>query len=304
MKILLTGAAGQLGNELYPLLCELGSVTAADVNAAASNAPECQAVDLGDSRRLQELLDRTAPDVVVNAAAYTAVDRAEEQPELAQRVNADMPGQIARWARDNQALLVHYSTDYVFDGASRRPYVENDPPAPLNVYGETKLGGERAIQESGCRALILRTSWVYSSHGGNFVLGMLKLARAGRELSIVDDQVGCPTWARNLARATRQCLERGLPAAADGCVLYHYSDRDAVSWYGFAAMIFDHAVRLGLLPRTPAFRSTDTAGYPQLATRPAYSVLDTSAMQAASGFQPPGLDESLLKCMKEIAIDE
>jgi dTDP-4-dehydrorhamnose reductase len=304
LKILLTGAAGQLGNELYPLLHELGSVTAADLNPAASNAPDCLAVDLGEAGRLQDLLDRAAPDVVINAAAYTAVDRAEEQPGLAHLVNADIPGQIARWAKDHGAMVVHYSTDYVFDGSSRRPYVESDPPAPLNVYGESKLGGERAVQESGCRALILRTSWVYSSHGNNFVLGMLKLARDGRELRIVDDQVGCPTWAHNLALATRHCLERGLPGAEDGCLLYHYSDRDAVSWHGFAAMIFEHAVRLGLLPGMPRFSSTDTAGYPQPATRPAYSVLDTSAMQAASGFQPPGLNESLLRCMKEIAIDE
>jgi dTDP-4-dehydrorhamnose reductase len=304
LNILLTGAAGQLGNELYPLLQQLGTVTAADRNPAHSNATDCIAADLGDAGQMDSLLERVAPDLVVNAAAYTAVDRAEEEPELSHRVNAGMPAQIARWARNNGSVLLHYSTDYVFDGKASRPYVESDPPAPLNVYGESKLAGERAIRASGCRSLILRTSWVYSSHGNNFVLSMLKLARTRKQLSIVDDQIGCPTWARNLALVSIQCISRGLVAGLEGCELYHYSDRDAVSWFEFASRVFEHGVRLGLLAQAPECSRIATDQYPQAATRPKFSVLDSQALRAAAGVGSPGLDESLLGCMKEIEFDE
>ncbi len=303
MNILLAGAAGQLGNELYPLLSAAGQVTAADVNPASSNASRCLKVDLGNAGQLENLLNRYTPDLIVNAAAYTAVDRAEADRELAFLVNEKMPGRMARWAARNDCSLIHYSTDYIFDGRSDRPYRESDTPAPLNVYGESKLAGERAIEDSGCRSVILRTSWVYSAHGNNFVLSMLKLARTHPQLRIVDDQMGCPTWARNLALATQHVIQHGLLPAEPGCNVYHYSDRDAVSWFEFASLVFDTGVQLGLLDRAPRHVPIDTDGYPQAAIRPKYSVLDTSAIQA-KGFHPLPLKASIEACMKGITIDE
>jgi len=300
VKILLTGAAGQLGNELYPLLSARGEVLAADINAAGSNAPDCRQANLGDPAELEQLLGDYAPDLVVNAAAYTAVDKAEEDQALASLVNETLPARLATWARQNGSALVHYSTDYVFDGSSSRPYLEEDPTGPLSVYGATKLAGERAVRSSGCRSLILRTSWVYSSHGHNFVLSMLRLARSNTVLRIVDDQVGCPTWAHNLARVTAACLDSQVMPKSGGCRLFHYSDSTVVSWHGFAVAIFEQASRLALLDNPPQLEKIDTAGYPQAATRPGYSVLDTSELRRATGFEPPGLSQSLMQCLEEL----
>ncbi|NIP16979.1 MAG: dTDP-4-dehydrorhamnose reductase [Xanthomonadales bacterium] len=305
MKILLTGAAGQLGNELYPLLAETGQVVAVDLDRRGSNAPDCREVDLGDADGLEILLNRTDPDLVVNAAAFTAVDRAEEEPEIAFRVNAGMPGRIARWAARNDRVLVHYSTDYVFDGKAVAPYRETDTASPLNTYGESKLAGERAIMASGCRGGIIRTSWVYSAHGSNFVLSMLSLAKRGLHLRVVDDQVGCPTWARNLAAATRSLIDAGpVTGRGEPDALYHYCDRDAVSWYDFAQRVFGTAVRLGLLSKAPELEPVASSGYPQVAQRPAFSVLDTSLIAARAGVTPRPLDDSLQACMAEIVPDE
>ena len=167
MKILLTGASGQLGNELYPRLSSFGEVTAVDIDCSNSNAETCQQLNLGDSAALEVMLNRLQPDLIVNAAAFTAVDKAEDETELAFRINAKVPGRIAKWSQRNECALLHYSTDYVFDGSSKRPYKESDSPSPLSIYGESKLAGELAIQASGCQHLIIRTSWVYSSHGNN-----------------------------------------------------------------------------------------------------------------------------------------
>jgi len=304
MKILLAGAAGQLGNELYPLLAEIGDVTAVDVDCHNSNAPSCLRVDLGNAGQLETLLNRSDPDLVVNAAAFTAVDRAEEDPELAFLVNARMPGRMARWASRNDRTMLHYSTDYVFDGRSGAPYQETDSPSPLNVYGESKLAGELAINASGCHGLIIRTSWVYSGHGSNFVLSMLRLAQQRLQLRVVDDQVGCPTWARNLARATRQLIDAGLHGKQDfsGSII-HYCDRDPVSWYDFAALVFKTAVSLGLLEKAPELLRVNSSEYPQTAQRPRYSVLDTRAIQAEADVTPRPLDKSLLACMTEMVPD-
>ena len=206
MNVLLTGAAGQLGQELWPRLASLGHIEAVD-RLAVSGERKVRAADLSDLNRVEIMLNRSLPDLIVNAAAYTAVDRAEDEPEAAFRINAELPGCLARWAARNGRALVHYSTDYVFDGKGDSPYAVGDPTGPLNVYGESKLAGEWAIQSSGCRHLILRTSWVYSGHGNNFVLTMLRLARERSSLSVVSDQVGCPTWARNLAGVTRQMVD-------------------------------------------------------------------------------------------------
>ncbi len=301
MKILLTGAAGQLGNELYPRLARIGDVTAVDLDCSNSNAENCVRVDLGDAGQLETLLNRTDPELVVNAAAFTAVDRAEDEPELAFRINAEMPGRIARWARRNDRSMMHYSTDYIFDGALRRPYLETDNPSPLNTYGESKLAGERAIEASACRCHVIRTSWVYSAHGNNFVLSMLRLARRNLKLRVVEDQVGCPTWARNLARASCALISAGLDAGRDvhGGV-YHYCDRDPVSWYDFAVLVFKTAVEMRLLERVPDLEPVASSEYPQIAQRPAYSVLDTGLIGTVAGVFPAPLESSLEACMAGI----
>jgi len=301
MKILLTGAGGQLGNELFAGLARLGQVTAADLDCAHSKAPDCRRLDLGDFAMLEVMLNRLQPDLVVNAAAFTAVDKAEEEPELAFRINAEAPGRIARWAQQNDCAVLHFSTDYVFDGTSDAPYRESDQPSPLNIYGESKLAGERAVASSRCQHLIVRTSWVYSAHGSNFVLSMLRLARQRLQLSVVDDQVGCPTWARNLARASEFLVRAGLdPNPSGPGNIFHYCDADTTSWYDFAGLVFATAVELGLLEAAPQLNPVATGEYPQRATRPAYSVLDTRAIRDA-GFEPAPLESSLRECLRELA---
>jgi len=302
MKILLTGAAGQLGNELYPRLAALGEVIPADLDCRNSKAQNCQRIDLGDPGALETMLNRLQPDLVVNAAAYTAVDRAEEEIEMAFRINAEAPGRIARWVHRNDGSLMHYSTDYIFDGASKNPYTESDKPSPLNTYGESKLAGEHAIEASGCRHLILRTSWVYSGHGSNFVLSMLKLAGRRLQLSVVDDQVGCPTWARNLARASVHLIRSGMKKNKLGPTnIYNYCDANASSWYDFAQLVFETAVNVHLLDKAPELKKISSGEYPQPARRPMYSVLDTRAIQAV-GVKPAKLAESLRECMAEFVL--
>lgn len=298
MKILLTGAGGQLGNELYPGLSQMGEVVAVDLDCTHSNAADCRSLDFSDFAALEVTLNRMQPDLVVNAAAFTAVDKAEEEPELAFRVNAEAPGRIARWARRNDCALLHYSTDYVFDGTSPRPYIESDQPSPLNIYGESKLAGERAVESSGCQHLIIRTSWVYSAHGNNFVLSMLRLARQRLQLNVVNDQVGCPTWARNLASASELLIRGGLdPNPSGPGNIYHYCDADRTSWYDFAGLVFKIAVEMELIEAAPELKPVTTGEYPQLAVRPAFSVLDTAAIRAV-GMEPAGLEPSLRECMQ------
>jgi dTDP-4-dehydrorhamnose reductase len=304
MKILLTGASGQLGTELYPRLLEIGDVTAVDLTRTHPFARNYQTLDLGDPAALEVMLNRLDPDLVVNAAAFTAVDKAEDEPELAFRINAKAPGRIARWARQNDCALLHYSTDYVFDGTSGSPYKENDQPSPLNIYGESKLAGELAIQASGCKHLMIRTSWVYSAHGSNFMLSMLRLARQQLQLSVVDDQVGCPTWARNLARSSCHLIRSGLEQDSVGPGnIYHYCDADTTTWFDFAQLVFGTAVKLGLLERVPDLKRVSTADFPQKATRPRYSVLDTRVVREA-GFEPALLADSLYQCMKDLPANE
>jgi dTDP-4-dehydrorhamnose reductase len=258
MRILLAGAAGQLGNELYPRLAEIGEVTAADIRCTRSNAPGCLDVDLGDAGQLERLLNRSDPDLVVN----------------------------------------------VVDGRASDPYRVTDTPSPLNTYGESKLAGELGIRASGCHAMIVRTSWVYSVHGSNFVLSMLALARQRPQLQVVDDQVGCPTWARNLALASRQLLDAELHGGTEfSGNTFHYCDRDAVSWYDFASLVFRTAADLGLLEKTPELLKVDSTRFRQAARRPAYSVLDTSVIQAEAGVTPRPLADSLLACMREMEPD-
>lgn len=295
MRILLTGADGQLGREARPLLEAQGEVLCTTLEGVANS----EALDFGDPSALDDLLKRFEPDLIFNAAAYTAVDHAEDDSELAHLINGDAPARLARWAAKQSAGLVHFSTDYVFDGRKGSPYVETDPVAPINVYGQSKLAGERAIQDSGCHHVILRTSWVYASHGSNFVLKMLELARDRDQLSIVSDQVGRPTWAANLARY-------GLAAWSSGALedttvsLVHASDAGAMSWFEFARLIFENAQALELIEMSPKLREVGTDAFPTRARRPASSVLGTGLLRERVGCDPVPVRESLRACLAEL----
>jgi dTDP-4-dehydrorhamnose reductase len=284
VRILLLGRSGQVGFELQRLLASRADVQAHDRATADLEHPESIRALVRDARA----------EVIINAAAYTAVDAAEKDEARAQVVNAEAPGVLAEEAARTGALLVHYSTDYVFDGTKREPYREDDVPAPASAYGRTKLAGEAAIRASGCRHLILRTSWVYAPRGRNFVLTMLKLARERPELRVVADQVGSPTSARSLAAATVHIVER------TGEGTYHATGGGVTSWHGFAQLIISTGSRLGLCPPVPV-RPIATADYPTPARRPAYSVLDNARLQAEQGVRLPDWTAALDECLAEIA---
>jgi dTDP-4-dehydrorhamnose reductase len=256
LRILLTGATGQVGWELRRTLAPLGEVRALDRFG----------LDLADVPTLVASVRALQPDVIVNSAAYTAVDKAESERDLAFAVNATAPRVLAEEARRIGAYLVHYSTDYVFDGEKSAPYAEDDPTGPINVYGESKLAGEVAIRASGCRHLILRTSWVYGPRGKNFYLTMLRLARERPELRVVDDQVGAPTSSLAIARATADLIGKG----AQG--LYHMTAAGETSWCGFARAIL---ARAGLATPVVAIATSE---YPTPARRPRNSRLDCSKL--------------------------
>lgn len=305
MNILLTGAAGQLGSELIPLLSAHGSVTATDCSKPTMPVDNWVDLDISHAGRLEALLNRLRPALIVNTAAYTAVDQAETTPETAFEVNATLPGRLARWTKQNDARLIHYSTDYIFDGKSSQPYRETDIPNPLNVYGDSKLAGERAIETSACKHTILRTSWVYSSHGKNFVLSMLDLARRGLSLKIVDDQRGCPTWARNLALASNSVIKSWQQAESpDRNGVFHYCDDRVVSWYDFAHMIFSLALEAGLLEEEPDLTPVPGSEFPQPAKRPKWSVLDTHRINEVFNIRPASFNQSLQAVISEIATRE
>jgi dTDP-4-dehydrorhamnose reductase len=278
LRILVIGSAGQLGRELERIFIDVGPVIAVDRNSA----------DLADPDQMREVVRCAAPDVILNAAAYTAVDRAESEMPLAHAINALAPRFLAEEAIACNALLVHFSTDYVFDGSKPEPWTEEDSPAPLSVYGASKLAGEQAIQNSRARHLIFRTSWVYGSRGNNFLLTMLRLARERDRLSIVDDQIGAPTTSLELARATHTIVKGVLAGrfgeAQDWCGLYHMTCAGAVSWFGFAQTIFARASeRLGI--KAPELTPIATKDYPTPAARPRNSILSNAKLHARFGVQ-------------------
>ncbi len=272
MKILLLGKGGQVGWELQRSLAPLGSIIAVDFDSA----DYC-----GDFTNLDGLaatVRAVAPDVIVNAAAHTAVDTAESEPDLARTINALAPGVLAREAAAAGALLVHYSTDYVFDGSGDTPRDESAATAPLSVYGATKLEGEQLIQQSGCRHLIFRTSWVYAARGSNFAKTMLKLARERERLTIIDDQIGAPTGADLLADVTAHAI-RTVQARPDLCGLYHLVAAGETSWYGYASFVIEFARRAGEVLAVNEIAPVSTTCFPTPAKRPLNSRLSTTKLQ-------------------------
>jgi dTDP-4-dehydrorhamnose reductase len=285
-RILIVGNAGQLGHELERIFAGVGPIIA--VNR--------EAVDLADPDQTRDMVRRAAPDVILNAAAYTAVDRAESDMALAHAVNALAPRVLAEEAAERNALLVHYSTDYVFDGSKQGPWTEDDSPAPLSVYGASKLAGERAIQNSRAKHLIFRTSWVYGPVGKNFLLTMLRLARERDKLSIVDDQIGAPTSSFALARATHAIITGVLAGRfgepRDWSGLYHMTCAGSVSWFGFARAIFTHAAnQLGVRP--PELTPIATEDYLTAAVRPRNSVLSNEKLRARFSVELPPWQSAL-----------
>ena len=275
MRILLTGRSGQVGWELERLLASLGEVIATD---RAS-------LDLADSDAIRRAVREAKPDVIVNAAAYTAVDKAELEPARALQVNAAAPGVLAEEARRRRALLVHYSTDYIFDGRKGQPYVEEDAPHPLNAYGKTKLAGEEAIAASACRRLLLRASWVYAPRGRNFFLAIAEKARAGGPLRVVADQHGVPTESRFLAETTVRLIERRVEGT------FHVVPAGATTWHGFAS-----AIVAGLELGVPVERIA-SGEFPSAAQRPAYSVLDNRKLSTCLGTPLPQWQDLLTTCI-------
>lgn len=288
LNILLFGANGQLGTKLKSLLAARGTVRA---------LTEAE-LDLRDLTALRVLSLEARPDLIVNAAAYTAVDAAEADGDNARLLNTEAPRVMAEVARECQALFVHYSTDYVFDGAAQSPYTEDSLTAPLGVYGASKLAGEQAVMASGAAALVLRTAWLYSNRGKNFLNTMLRLAAERDELRVVNDQYGCPTYADSVADASLQILD-GL-FDSDGlrrerCGLYHLSCTGQTSWWGFAQHIIELA---GLAARVQVL-PIGTADYPTSARRPAYSVLSNAKLERVFGIKLPSWEQALRRCLAE-----
>jgi dTDP-4-dehydrorhamnose reductase len=282
--ILLTGAGGQVGFELARSLAAYGEVF----------APERAALDFADADALVACVRQARPRLIVNAAAYTAVDRAESERDAAFAVNARAPGILAEEAKRQDAVLIHYSTDYVFDGRRTTPYDEDAPTGPLNIYGASKLEGELAVAQSGARAIVLRTSWVYGARGSNFLLTILRLARERDELRIVADQHGTPNWCRTLADATSAAVAHGLPWLAERSGLYHLASAGATTWHGFAQAIVGDAPR----PRVVGIATSD---YPTPARRPAYGVLSTRKFEATFGYGMPDWRDALAACRSAMA---
>ncbi len=282
-RILLLGGNGQVGWELARTLATLGEVT-----VSAREAASAAAADLADAGAVSGLLDRVRPQLIVNAAAYTAVDQAEAEPDAALVLNRDLPARLGQWAAANGAGVIHYSTDYVFDGSKPAPYTEDDPTAPVNAYGAGKLAGETALLESGAFAVILRIAWVYGLRGRNFLLTMQRLMRERGELAVVADQIGAPTWCRMVAQATAHIAAACVPGERDEYRgVYHLGPAGTASWYDFACAI-NEAGGFGC-----HVRPITSEEYPTPARRPANSRLDSTRVAATFGVALPHWRESL-----------
>src|SRR5579863_413734 len=283
-RILLLGSKGQLGVEIEKAL-------APESDLISLSRRE---VDLADGNAMRMAVRRVQPEIVINAAAYTAVDRAESESAIARTINAIAPGILAEETARADAALIHFSTDYVFDGSRVVSWTESDEPAPLNIYGRTKLEGERAIEAAGGRYFIFRTSWVYAAHGANFLRTMVRLARERKQLSIVNDQVGAPTSADELARAVREAIPQ-IDTAQPG--VYHMTCRGQTSWFGFAQAIF---AGLGGVVPAPELIPIATKQYPTPAQRPRNSVLDCGKLERAMGMRLLPWEEALATVIEEL----
>ena len=304
LNILLLGRNGQVGWELQRSLAPLGTVWALGRDSTTNPVLQGQPLhgDLADPEALAATVRLLQPNVIVNAAAYTAVDKAESEPELAQRINATTVGVLAQEADRLGALLVHYSTDYVFDGSGQQPWQETDTTAPLNVYGQTKLAGEQLIRQHAARHLIFRTSWVYAARGSNFARTMLRLAQERDSLSVISDQWGAPTGAELIADITAHAVRQYLRGDTGSTGLYHLAAGGSTSWHGYASHVLDVARRKGLpLKVAPeAVTAIPSSAYPVAATRPLNSRLDTHKLQQAFGLALPDWQQGVDRMLDEV----
>jgi len=288
-RILFTGIAGQLGSELQQSLTPLGEVMGVDR----------QGLDLTQPDKIRQVIGEFKPDLIVNAAAYTAVDKAETETKLANAINGTAPTIMAEAAQQLGAALIHVSTDYIFDGKKNTPYTEDDTPDPINAYGQSKLLGEEGVRRNCDRALILRTAWVYGAQGkGNFVKTMLRLGTQRDELRVVVDQVGTPTWTGDLAGAIAQLAQSLKSDTMTG--IYHFTNSGVTSWYDFAVAIFEEAQQIGFPLQVKQVVPITTAEYPTPAARPAYSVLSTQKISAVLGNHPPHWRTGLRRMLKQL----
>ena len=295
MKILLFGKGGQVGWELQRSLAPLGDLVALD----ADSQNLCG--DFTNPEGLAQTVRAVAPDIIVNAAAHTAVDQAESEPELARTINALAPGVLAQEAKRSGAWLIHYATDYVFDGSGDKPWLETDPTGPLSVYGKTKLEGEEAIRATGCQHLIFRTSWVYAARGGNFAKTMLRLAQERDFLSVINDQIGAPTGADLVADISAHAIRTAL-SNPDVGGLYHLVAGGETSWHGYASFVIDFARQAGIeIKVTPeAIQPVPTSAFPLPAPRPKNSRLDTQKLKNTFGLNLPHWQSGVARMLTEI----
>jgi len=298
MKLLVFGANGQVGQALLRALAPLGSVVSVTRSGRLPDGSACEMADFDQPQSLTALLDALRPAVVINAAAYTAVDRAEQDRDAAFRANAEAPGVIARWCAEADVPMVHYSTDYVFDGQGVQPYAVDAPTAPLGVYGESKLAGEQAVREAGARHLIFRTAWVYAAHGHNFLRTMLRVGGEREEVRVVADQIGTPTPAALIADITAEALRQDDGRRSG---TWHVTAAGQTSWHGFAAEIFQQALAAGLIDKAPRVTAITTADYPTPARRPAYSCLSTDTLVQDFGVALPSWQEGVARVIAELA---